>query len=304
MKEIKLKNQINSSAIIFGCMRISDKSVRCVEELICTALENGINFFDHADIYGNGQSETLFGEILKLHPELREKIYIQSKCGIRNGMYDFSKEHIIFSVDKILKRLNIEYLDTLLLHRPDALCEPEEVAEAFDVLYNSGKVKSFGVSNQNPYQIMLLKKYVKQPIIINQLQFSIMASGMVDSGINVNMTNSGSIMHDGSVLDFCRLNGITVQAWSPFQYGFFEGVFLDNNKFIELNKTLNEIAEKYGVTNSAIAAAWILRHPANMQVVIGTTNKNRIIDICKGGDINLSREEWYRIYLSAGHTLP
>ncbi len=304
MKEIKLKNQINSSAIIFGCMRISDKSVRCVEELIYTALENGINFFDHADIYGNGQSETLFGEILKLHPELREKIYIQSKCGIRNGMYDFSKEHIIFSVDKILKRLNIEYLDTLLLHRPDALCEPEEVAEAFDVLYNSGKVKSFGVSNQNPYQIMLLKKYVKQPIIINQLQFSIMASGMVDSGINVNMTNSGSIMHDGSVLDFCRLNGITVQAWSPFQYGFFEGVFLDNNKFIELNKTLNEIAEKYGVTNSAIAAAWILRHPANMQVVIGTTNKNRIIDICKGGDINLSREEWYRIYLSAGHTLP
>ena len=304
MKNIQLSENINSSSVIMGCMRIGKKSVNEAEKLVFNALENGINFFDHADIYENGDSEKLFGEVLKLHPDLRDKIYIQSKCGIRQGMYDFSKEHILSSVDESLKRLNTDYLDTLLLHRPDALCEPEEVAQAFDELYNSGKVRNFGVSNQNLYQIMLLQKYVSQPIIINQLQLSIMSSGMIDSGLNVNMTNPESVMHDGSVLDFCRLKNITVQAWSPFQYGFFEGVFVDNPKFPQLNQTLNEIAEKYGVTSSAIALAWILRHPSNMQVVIGTTNINRMTDICKGADIKLTREEWYRIYLSSGKKLP
>ena len=304
MKNIQLTENIKASSVIMGCMRIGNKSVNEVEKLIFNALENGINFFDHADIYENGESEKVFGEVLKLHSDLREKIDIQSKCGIRQGMYDFSKEHIISSVDESLKRLNTDYLDTLLLHRPDALCEPEEVAQAFDELYKSGKVRNFGVSNQNPYQIMLLQKYISQSIIINQLQLSIMSSGMIDSGFNVNMTNPESVMHDGNVLDFCRLKNITIQAWSPFQYGFFEGVFIDNPKFPELNKTLNEIAEKYGVTSSAIAVSWILRHPSDMQVVIGTTNINRMSDICKGADIKLTREEWYRIYRSSGKELP
>lgn len=304
MKNIQLTENINSSAVVMGCMRIGNMSINEVEKLVYTALENGINFFDHADIYANGESEKVFGEVIKLHSDLREKIYIQSKCGIRQGMYDFSKEHIISSVDESLKRLNTDYLDTLLLHRPDALCEPTEVAQAFDELYKSGKVRNFGVSNQNPYQIMLLQKYVSQPIIINQLQFSIMSSGMIDSGFNVNMTNPESLNHDGSVLDFCRLKNITIQAWSPFQYGFFDGVFIDNPKFPELNKTLNEISEQYGVTSSAIALAWILRHPSDMQVVTGTTNIDRMTDICKGADIKLTREEWYRIYLSSGKKLP
>ncbi|MGN1456597.1 MAG: aldo/keto reductase family oxidoreductase [Acutalibacteraceae bacterium] len=304
MKKINLSENINSSAVVMGCMRIGNKSVNEVEKLVFTALENGINFFDHADIYANGESERLFGEVLKLHSDLREKIYIQSKCGIRQGMYDFSKEHIISSVEQSLKRLNTDYLDTLLLHRPDALCEPSEVAQAFDELYKSGKVRNFGVSNQNPYQIMLLQKYISQPIIINQLQFSIMSSGMIDSGFNVNMTNPESVSHDGNILDFCRLKDITIQAWSPFQYGFFEGVFIDNPKFPELNKTLDEIAKKYEVSSSAIALAWILRHPSDMQVITGTTNIDRLTDICKGADIKLTREEWYRIYLSSGKKLP
>ncbi|MGN0469322.1 MAG: aldo/keto reductase family oxidoreductase [Acutalibacteraceae bacterium] len=304
MKNIQLTEKINSSAVVMGCMRIGNMSINEVEKLVYTALENGINFFDHADIYADGESEKVFGEVLKLHSDLREKIYIQSKCGIKQGMYNFSKEHIISSVDRSLKRLNTDYLDTLLLHRPDALCEPTEVAQAFDELYKSGKVRNFGVSNQNPYQIMLLQKYLSQPIIINQLQFSIMSSGMIDSGFNVNMTNPESVIHDGSVLDFCRLKDITIQAWSPFQYGFFDGVFIDNPKFPELNKTLNEIAKKYGVTSSAIALAWILRHPSDMQVVTGTTNTGRMTDICKGADIKLTREEWYRIYLSSGKKLP
>lgn len=304
MKNIQLTEKINTSAVVMGCMRIGNMSINEVEKLVYTALENGINFFDHADIYADGESEKVFGEVLKLHSDLREKIYIQSKCGIRQGMYDFSKEHIISSVEHSLKRLNTDYLDTLLLHRPDALCEPTEVAQAFDELYKSGKVRNFGVSNHNPYQIMLLQKYLSQPIIINQLQFSIMSSGMIDSGLNVNMTNPESVNHDGSVLDFCRIKNITIQAWSPFQYGFFDGVFIDNPKFPELNKTLNEIAEKYGVTSSAIAVSWILRHPSDMQVVIGTTNIDRMTDICKGSDIKLTREEWYRIYLSSGKKLP
>lgn len=182
--------------------------------------------------------------------------------------------------------------------------EPEEVAEAFDKLYSEGKVRHFGVSNQNPMQIELLKKYVKQPLLVNQLQLSVKVTGMIDSGFNVNMQNPPSIMHDGSVLEYCRLNDITIQAWSPFQYGFFEGVFLNHDKFPELNDCISRIASEYGVTDSAVAVAWILRHPANMQVVTGTTNANRFTDICKGADITLTREQWYEIYRAAGNALP
>lgn len=237
-------------------------------------------------------------------PSVRENIILQSKCGIRKGMFDFSKEHILNSVDGILSRLKTEYLDTLLLHRPDALVEPEEVAEAFDILEQSGKVRHFGVSNQNPMQIQLLQKYVKQPLVANQLQLSITNANMISNGVNVNMENDSAINRDGSILDFCRLNDITIQPWSPFQYGFFEGVFLGNEKFPELNKQIDEIAEKYQVSNTTIAIAWLLRHPANMQPVIGTMNVDRLIDCIKASDVHLTREEWYSIYRSAGNILP
>ena len=285
-------------------MRISNMSDDEISTLINTALDEGINFFDHADIYGGGQSEARFAEAMNMSPQVREKMIIQTKCGIRKGMFDFSKEHILEAVDGSLKRLQTDYIDVLLLHRPDALVEPEEVAEAFTILEDSGKVKYFGVSNQNPMQIDLLKKYVKQPLVFNQLQFSITNTGMVDAGINVNMEISQSVDRDGSILDYCRLHDITIQPWSPFQYGFFEGVFLDNDKFPELNDKINEIAAKYSVTNTGIAIAWILRHPAGMQPIIGTTKPSRVKEVCQAADIVLTREEWYQIYLAAGNKLP
>jgi predicted oxidoreductase len=203
-----------------------------------------------------------------------------------------------------LKRLRSEYVDVLLLHRPDALVEPEEVAAAFDSLQNSGKVKYFGVSNQNPMQIELLRKFVGQPMLFNQLQLSILFTGMIDAGINVNMKVDGSIDRDGSILDYCRLHDITIQPWSPFQYGFFEGVFLDNPKFPELNQKINAIASAKGVTNTAIAIAWLLRHPARMQPIIGTTTSQRVKDACQASNVTLTRQEWYEIYRAAGNKLP
>lgn len=295
---------LDASEISLGCMRISQLTSQEVSRLIHTALDAGINFFDHADIYGGGKSEEIFAESLPMTPQLREKMILQSKCGIRKGFFDFSKAHILEAVDGSLKRLRTDYLDVLLLHRPDALVEPEEVAEAFTILQESGKVRHFGVSNQNPMQIELLTKYVKQKIVFNQLQFSITNTGMIDAGLNVNMEIGHSIDRDGSILDYCRLNDITIQPWSPFQYGFFEGVFLDNEKFPELNQTINELATAKNVTNSAIAIAWILRHPAHMQPIVGTTNPDRLKDIARASDITLTRKEWYAIYLAAGNKLP
>lgn len=306
MKKINIGNGkiTNASEISLGCMRLTELSVIEASRLINTALEEGINFFDHADKYSDGKCEELFAEAVDMKPSVREKFIIQSKCGIRPGFFDFSKEHILNAVDGSLKRLNTDYLDVLLLHRPDALVEPEEVAEAFDILHSSGKVKYFGVSNQNPYQIELLNKYLNQKIIINQLQLSIMHTGMIDAGINVNMKIDSSNDRDGSILDYCRLNDITIQPWSPFQYGFFEGVFLDNDKFPELNNTINAIAEKKDVPNTAIAIAWLLRHPAKMQPIVGTMNVKRLKDIAKASNVELSRPEWYEIYRAAGNKLP
>lgn len=305
MNKVKIaKCDLDASEIALGCMRIVDLTNREIATLIHTALDEGINFFDHADIYGGGQSEAKFAEALNMTSSLREKMILQSKCGIRQGSFDFSKEHILEAVDGILKRLQTDYLDVLLLHRPDALVEPEEVAEAFTILQDNGKVKYFGVSNQNPMQIELLTKFVKQPLIINQLQLSITNTGMIDAGINVNMKINPSIDRDGSILDYCRLKEITIQPWSPFQYGFFDGAFLDNDKFPELNQKINEIASSWGVTNTAIAIAWLLRHPAHMQPIVGTTNPGRVKDICKASDVKLTRQEWYAIYLAAGNKLP
>lgn len=305
MKNINIGNgAIESSEISLGCMRMANLSKVEASKLINTALDEGINFFDHADIYGGGKSEEIFADAINMNATIREKMVLQSKCGIRKGFFDFSKEHIINSVDDILKRLRTDYLDTLLLHRPDTLMEPEEVSEAFAQLHASGKVRYFGVSNQNPMQIELLNKYLNNKIIINQLQLSIMNTGMIDSGINVNMQVNSSIDRDGSILEYCRLKDITIQAWSPFQYGFFEGVFLDNDKFPELNEKINEIAKLKGVANTAIATAWILRHPAKIQTVVGTTSPSRLKDICRASDVNLTRQEWYEIYRAAGNILP
>lgn len=295
---------LRASRVAIGCMRIADKTPEEANRFINTALENGYNFFDNADIYGGGVCETVLGQGMKLERGLRERMIIQSKCGIRQGMFDFSKEHIINSVDGMLKRLQIDYLDVLLLHRPDALVEPEEVSEAFEQLENQGKVRYFGVSNHNPYQIDLLQKYCQQKIIINQLQLSITNSGMIDAGLNVNMENEEGINRDGGILDYCRLKDITIQPWSPFQYGFFEGVFLGSSKYPELNETIRKMSEKYAIADSAVAIAWILRHPANMQPIIGTTNLERIRDISKADDIEMSREDWYEIYRASGKKLP
>ncbi|EEO3607770.1 aldo/keto reductase family oxidoreductase [Listeria monocytogenes] len=305
MKRITIGNSaLTASEISLGCMRMADLSKEDANKVINTALENGIDFFDHADIYGGGKSEEVFADAIDMNATIREKMILQSKCGIRQGFFDFSKEHIIASVEGSLKRLKTDYLDTLLLHRPDTLFEPEEVAAAFTELEKSGKVRHFGVSNQNPGQIELLKKYVDQELIANQLQFSIMHTGMIDTGFNVNMTIDPSLDRDGGILEYSRLNNMTIQAWSPFQYGFFEGVFLDNDKFPELNKVIDKIAADKGVTNSAIAVAWIQRHAASFQTVVGTMNPGRIADIAKASDVTLSREEWYEIYRAAGNQLP
>lgn len=303
MKKIAIGNSdLQGSQVVLGCMRINEKDNAV--EVIETAYENGIDFFDHADIYGGGACEEIFGKALKETSIKREDIIVQTKCGIRPGRFDFSKEHIIQSVEDSLKRLDMDYVDALLLHRPDTLVEPEEVAEAFTLLEKSGKVRHFGVSNQKPMQIELLKKYVEQPLIANQLQFGIMHTGMIDQGIHVNMEDDASIDRDGSILDYSRLNDMTIQAWSPYQYGFFEGIFLGNEKFPELNAVLDELAEKHQITTTGLATAWISRHPANMQTIIGTMTPSRIKEICDASKVVLTREEWYEIYRAAGNILP
>ncbi|WP_430535432.1 aldo/keto reductase [Listeria rocourtiae] len=305
MNKINLGNSgLLVPEIALGCMRMADLSKDEATKMINTAMDAGINFFDHADIYGGGKSEEVFADAVGMNPAVREKMILQSKCGIRPGMFDFSKEHILESVDGILKRLQTDYIDILLLHRPDTLVEPEEVAEAFTVLKNNGKVREFGVSNQNPMQIELLSKYVEQKLVANQLQLSITNTGMIDAGLNVNMAIDRSIDRDGSILDYCRLKDITIQAWSPFQFGFFEGVFLDNPKFPELNKVIDRLSAEKGVENTAIATAWILRHPAKIQTVVGTMNPERLQAISKASNITLTRQEWYEIYLAAGNELP
>ncbi len=306
MKQIPLgKTGLQVPALAVGCMRLASLDQKAAERHIRTAMEAGANFFDHADIYNAGQCETLFAKAISMDSRVREGLLLQSKCGIRPGIcYDFSKEHILRSVEGILKRLNTDYLDVLLLHRPDALMEPEEVAEAFDQLHAAGKVRHFGVSNHNSMQIRLLEKYVSQDISVNQLQLSPTNATLISQGLHVNTLEDAALDRDGSVLDFCRLKDITIQAWSPFQYGTFAGPYLDNDRFPQLNRKLQEIADAYGVSKTTIVTAWLLRHPAKVQPIIGTTNTQRLLECIQAADIRLSREEWYEIYLSAGNTLP
>ena len=295
------------SEIVLGMMRIEDKSVKEVEELVETALSVGINAFDLADIYGRGRCEELLGLVLKNRPDLREKMWIQSKCGIRIEeftYFDFSKDYIIKSVDGILQRLKIDHLDSLLLHRPDALMEAEQVAEAFDFLYKQGKVRNFGVSNQNPMMMELLKKDVKQPLAVNQLQLSAAFTPGFESGFHVNMEDSQAAMRDGSIFEYCKLHDVVIQAWSVLQFGYFKGNFVGNEKFQALNQVLDRLAFKYGVTPSTIAISWILRYPAKMQAVVGTKNPKHLIEASQATNFNLTRKEWYEIYIAAGNDLP
>ncbi|MDR2763953.1 MAG: aldo/keto reductase [Tannerella sp.] len=311
MKSIKISTTgITASNLVMGCMRLKTLPVSEVKTLLHKALDAGINFFDHADIYGDGLCETLFAEALKMTPAIRENLFLQSKCGIcrggigKGGFFDFSREHILESVDGILGRLKTDYLDFLLLHRPDTLMEPEEVAEAFAALQASGKVRHFGVSNFNPMQIELLQKHTPQKLSVNQLQLSIAHTPMIDSGLTVNMHLNQSVNREGGILEYCRLHDITIQAWSPFQKGFFEGTFLGDPNYRELNEVIHRMAVQYGVTDSAVATGWITRHPARIQVILGTTSPQRIVDSCQGSDLPLTRREWYDIYKAAGNTVP
>lgn len=305
MKRLRIGTSgLEVSEVSLGCMRIGGMENADLDKLITTCIDAGIDFYDHADIYGGGRCEEVFAASIARLGLDRKKLILQSKCGIRNGYFDFSKAHILDSADRILQRLDTDYLDILLLHRPDTLIEPDEVAEAFNALHESGKVRNFGVSNFNPGQVELLQASLPMKLHVNQLQFSITNTGMIDRGIASNMKHQNSIDRDGGILDYCRLKKITIQAWSPFQFGFFEGVFVDNPKFPELNKVLDELCAAYGVTKTGMAIAWIQRHPAKIQSVVGTTNPTRIQEVVEACKIDLSRPDWYEIYRGAGNILP
>lgn len=299
---------VDASNIVLGLMRIEPLSDEEIRTLVRTARDEGVTVFDHADIYGEERhgSERRFGDAGAIPAAERDQVVIQSKVGIRDGYFDFSREHILATVDESLAALRTDYLDLLLLHRPDTLVEPEEVAAAFDELQAAGKVRAFGVSNHTPGQIDLLRRYVSQPIVANQVQLSITHAPLVAQGVAANMAGlPQSIDRDNGILDHARLHDITLQAWSPFQKGFFDGVFLgDREHFAELNDVIDELAASYGVTPTAIATAWITRHPAGIQVVLGTTNAQRVRDASAGSDLPLTREEWYRLFRAAGHILP
>ncbi len=294
-------------AVVQGCMRMPSLTKEAAAEVIRTAYDCGANFYDHATCYGSGEAETRFGEAFPLTGLRREDIFLQSKCGLcfERNEFDWTCENILSSADEILGRLKTDYLDVLLLHRPDVLFDPEEVAEAFETLKTNGKVLHFGVSNVVPMQLELLKKYVKQPLVFNQLQLSLDQSQLIDQALYMNnKTTEFSVNRDGNALDYCRLNDITVQAWSPLQYGFFKGTFIDHPDFPKLNEVLGSIAEREGVSKSAVAIAWILRHPAKMQAIIGTMNPEHIKSACNAGKVNLSHRDWYELYLAAGKFLP
>lgn len=294
--------------IIQGCMRINNLSDDELYTLVTSEMEKGIVFFDHADIYGKGECEAKFGKLLANHPELRQKMIIQTKVGICKDEvithFNSSKEYIINQVNQSIKKLNCTYLDYLLIHRPDALMNPQEISEAFDILFKEGKVKHFGVSNFSESQISYLQSYCVQRLEVNQLQLSLCHTSLIDGEFYTNTKTNEQLYNETDLLYYCRKNRITIQCWSPFQYGFFEGVFIDNDKFPELNKVLEELAKKYDCSKNAIAVSWLLKIPGEIQVIIGSTNLKRVLDCTKANEITLTREEWYKLYVAAGHKLP
>ena len=306
MKRYEIAPGCSIPNVAMGCMRISALDQKQAEALVMTAVENGVDFADHADFYGQHQSEVRFGEVLKANPGLRDRIFLQSKCGIRAGMgfYDSSYEHIMMSAENSLRKMNTDHLDSLLIHRPDALAEPDEIARAFRDLKEAGKVRFFGVSNHNPMQVEVLQQAVGDKLMFNQMQMSVVHTGMIDQGINVNTRFEGSVDRDGGVLEYCKLKKMVLQVWSPFQYGMIEGVYLDNPDFPEVNAILQEMGDKYGVSKTAMAVAWLARLPMMIQIIAGTTNPSRLKEIVAGAGVELSREDWYAIYRAAGNTLP
>ncbi|MGW8450678.1 aldo/keto reductase [Streptomyces niveus] len=296
--------------VVLGLMRIADKSQDDIRELVRTARDVGIDFVDHADVYGGElhDCERRFADAMALSPSQRDEITIQTKAGIVTDgpYYDFSYDHLVQSAERSLAALRTDRIDILLLHRPDALVEPEEVARAFDALESSGKVRAFGVSNHTPGQIDLLRKYVRQPIVANQLQLSITHAPIVAQGVAANMLaeQQAATLDGGGIVDYCRLHDITIQAWSPFQAGFFTGVFLGSSDYPELNAVIDRLAARYDVPAIAIATAWITRHPALMQVVLGTTNPERVAGAAQGSELPLTRAEWYELFRAAGHLVP
>jgi predicted oxidoreductase len=294
-------------AVVLGLMRIPDMSDEDIRTLVRSAIDVGVTMFDHADVYGGDHlCERRFGEAMAFSPSEREQVIIQSKVGIRDGYFDFSTEHILASVDESLKALATDHLDVLLLHRPDALVEPDEVAAAFDALESAGKVRTFGVSNHTPYQVELLKRSVRQPLAYNQVQLSITHAPLIAAGVASNMAAlDQSIDRDNGILDYARIHDITLQAWSPYQAGFFTGPFIgDRENYAELNDALDELAAKYEVTPTGIATAWITRHPAEMQVILGTTKPERVREAAAAAELRLTRPEWYRLFTAAGYTVP
>lgn len=325
VKEMPLKKrEISSSRLILGCMGLGgswDQNPLTKEDRITAekaveaALSSGITMFDHADIYKMGKAEAVFGEILREKPELRENIILQSKCGIRfkeNNLpqrYDFSKEHILQSVDGILKRLNTEYLDILLLHRPDPLMEPEEVAEAFDKLKTTGKVRNFGVSNMSSSQIKLLQTYCSDPIIVNQLELSLKRIDWLEQGVLVNQKSGNEVNFADGIIEHCRLNDIQIQAWAPLSYGMYSGREIENSTDSDLKtiELVQNMAREKDTSTEAIVLGWLMRHPSYIQPVIGTSNPQRIKN-CQDAIYqaeNMTREEWYTLYTaSRGAKMP
>lgn len=311
MKTFTLPNtDIVAPNVVLGLMRISELSDDEVRTLVRTARDAGIDFFDHAAVYGRDMHgcEDRFARAMQLTPSQRDEITLQTKAGIvREGPYfDFSYEHLIASVEASLAALQTDRIDILLLHRPDALVEPEEVARAFDELEAAGKVRAFGVSNHTPRQIDLLSRHIRQPLVANQLQLSITHAPIVAQGVAANMVSEQQsvTLDGGGIVDYCRLNDITIQAWSPFQAGFFTGVFLGSPDYPELNAVIDRLAAQYDAPAIAIATAWITRHPAGMQVVLGTTSPERVAGAAQGSDIPLTRSEWYELFRAAGHLVP
>lgn len=294
---------VRCSKVVIGGMRYAGKPLRQIEEIIIEALKSGANTFDHADIYGQGDSETVFGLAMKDLEIPREELVLQTKCGIRDGYYDLTRDHILASVETSAKRMNTDYLDVLLLHRPDALMEPDEIYEAFDRLQSEGRVRAFGVSNFSPAQIELMRS-AGIKVAANQVQLSLMHCPMIDEGLHFNIESAEGVGRTQGLIEYCRRNNIVLQAWSPLAYGFMEGVFVGNEKFPALNAELFRLAEKYSVSPAAIAVAWILRYPAGMQAVVGSTTPERIGELCKAADVQLTREEWYGLYRATGKRLP
>ncbi len=320
MKTFRLgKSDLNVTRIGYGTMMIggswddsplTDGIRASAMEVVHTALDAGINFFDHADIYTQGKSEEVFADLWKDAPSLRQKIYLQSKCGIRFApplhRFDFSYEHIIASVEGSLKRLQTDYLDVLLLHRPDPLVEPEEVARAFDELKRSGKVRWFGVSNHTAGQIELLQHYLDMPLVTNQVEFNLVHTHLLDAGIIANQNNP-RLARNHDLIEYCRLHDITLQAWSPLARGSLSGNSSpdDPENVQQAAKVVAEMAEEKGVSREAIVTAWILRHPAGIQPLPGTTTSERLLAICEADQVELTREDWYRLFLAGrGEALP